>query len=108
MRWLVLCLLLGACAGESWRESRSEPVPCGDEICRPDQLCATVTAGHTCDTDPDRGIGTYDVIAQYCMDIPAECGDDAPTCDCVSDCSVPLGSRPCLNVYESSVSCGCF
>jgi hypothetical protein len=99
--------MLSACSGDSWRASRTEPVPCGDEVCRPDQLCATVTAGHTCDTN-DAGVGTYDVIAQYCMDIPAECGDDAPTCGCIHDCSVPLGSRPCLNVNESNVACGCF
>ncbi|HEY5927005.1 MAG TPA: hypothetical protein VIV11_35200 [Kofleriaceae bacterium] len=100
-----MSLLLVGCA-DSWRESRTEPVPCGTEVCRPDQLCATVTAGHTCDTDSTHG--PYSVLAQYCIDIPAECGDDAPTCGCVSDCSVPLGSRPCLNVYESNVSCGCF
>ena len=98
---VMTSLLLGAC-GESWRESRTDPVPCGDEVCRPDQLCATVTAGHVCDG------GNYAILAQYCMDIPDECGDDAPTCDCVAGCGAPVGPRPCLNVVESSVACGCF
>jgi hypothetical protein len=107
MRTLVLMsLLLGACAGESWRESRTEPVPCGAEVCRPDQLCTTVTAGHVCDTDSTHG--PYAILAQYCMDIPAECGDDAPTCDCIYACGTSMGGRPCLGVYESNVSCGCY
>lgn len=84
------------------------PIQCGQETCAPGQLCATITAGHVCDTNPDAGIGEYAVLRTYCMTPPAACGA-RPSCDCITGCALASGEgRPCLNVEDGHVSCGCF
>jgi hypothetical protein len=89
-------------------DSDRPPLQCGQEICAPGQLCATISAGHVCDTNPDAGIGEYAVLRVYCMDPPAACGG-APSCDCIGGCSLATGEgRPCLSVNDGYVSCGCF
>jgi len=104
---LALAIILAACT-EHGSTPPQEPFACGAETCQPGQLCATITAGQTCDTNPDAGIGPFSVLSQSCIDRPAACGSEV-TCECVQGCSLPTGEgRPCLNVVDNSVSCGCF
>jgi hypothetical protein len=100
----ILAVMLG-CSSE---DGSRPPVTCGEEVCAPGQLCATITAGHVCDTNPDEGIGEYAVLRRYCMDPPAACGSE-PSCDCIGGCALATGEgRPCLGVADDHVSCGCF
>jgi hypothetical protein len=97
---LPVLLALAAC---STTTAENKPVACGTETCRPDQLCATITSGLSCDG------GGEVVLRQYCLDRPTTC-DDSVSCDCVAGCSLATGEgRPCLNVTEDRyVSCGCY
>jgi len=104
---LALALTLAACT-EHGSTPAQQPFACGTETCQPGQLCATITAGLTCDTNPDAGIGSFSVLREYCMDRPTACGSEV-TCECVQGCTFVTGEgRPCLNVVDDSVSCGCF
>jgi hypothetical protein len=96
-------ILVTACADHG---ETPPPVDCGGERCGPHQICATTTAGQTCDTNPDAGIGSFDVIDQRCQDVPLTC-DAEVTCECLGGACGGLG-RPCLDVIDRSASCGCF
>jgi len=106
---LVLAILAATlgCSSEGSGGPRP-PVQCGGQTCAEGQLCATITAGHVCDTNPDAGIGEYSVLRVYCMTPPAACGAH-PDCECIGGCSLATGEgRPCLSVTDDHVSCGCF
>ena len=119
MRTLAIVLWLAACHAASVPASSPPPdtsspgslqgsAACGTQTCHGGQVCVTITAGHTCDTTPDAGVGEYGVLAQYCEDLPAKC-NGTPSCGCIGSCSLPDGEgRPCLNVEGRDVSCGCF
>ena len=104
---VLLSLIAVGCGDDAGRKYSSDPIQCGSAVCGPDQACGTITAGHTCDTNPDAGIGEYAVLGQACMDIPTSCGDTL-SCDCIAGCSANGYDRPCLNVSDRQVSCGCF
>jgi hypothetical protein len=108
MRGLALVVAgLAGCFGGNGQSQPPEPITCGSQTCGRNQLCGTITAGHVCDTNPDAGIGEYDVLGQACMDVPAEC-HGTPTCECIAGCTANGLSRPCLEVFDRGVSCGCF
>ena len=96
---LWVWLWLAGCASTPTRA----PIPCGQETCGPEQLCAVISSGQTCDG------GGFQILREYCIDRPASCGDTV-SCNCISACALPEGgSRPCLMIEDNSiVSCGCF
>jgi len=99
LRTAAIVLAIAGCADAP---KPREPIPCGNETCGPDQLCAVITAGQVCDG------GGFTTLRQYCMDRPTTCGDTI-SCDCVGGCALATGeSRPCLQAEDRGVSCGCF
>jgi hypothetical protein len=101
MKWLAVTVVaLVACTSHGSKPNLEGSVPCGDAMCTSGQLCVTETTGSQCGVNEDAGIGQYEIIAQYCIDLPADCGG-FPSCDCIT-----CGGA-CFGVFERDVSCGC-